>query len=59
MILDSIHFKLRDLENRIVTEVSHIHRLNLATLASPFGYTSTQKQLTEAVGSNYFSIESQ
>ena len=58
MVLDSTHFKLKDLENMVLSDMSHIHRLKPATLSTPCYYISTPKQLTEAVGLNHLPIES-
>ena len=58
MLLDSTNFKLTDLDNGVLADVYHINRSKLATLVTPHGYISAQKQCIEALGLNHLPTES-
>ena len=58
-ILDSTHFKLRDLENRALVDIYHSNRLKPATVATPCRYAYTQKQLFEVARSDHLPITQQ
>ena len=42
IVLDSMHYKINDLENRELLDTFHINRLKLAFVSTPAGPISTQ-----------------
>ena len=48
--LDSTHFKLRDLSNRVLPDIYHINRLKAANVLIPHGSAATQQELIKAHG---------
>ena len=54
MMLDTTHYTLKDLENKVLLEIFHINTLKLAFISTP---VNSQSQLTTVIhGTN--SIES-
>ena len=47
-VLDSTHYKLRDLENRLLIDTFHINRLKLVFVSTPADTVNTQQQLNKA-----------
>ena len=45
ILLDSINYKLKDLENRVLVDIFHINRLQLALVSISTGTATTQLQL--------------
>ena len=49
-VLDSTHYKLRDLANRILPDIYHINRLKAARVLTPKGTVITQQDLIDKTG---------